>query len=134
MTTAQEAAERLKLLEQDHAPDGWPAVQMRDISALLAERAGLLQTIRDEIDENLRLRELGGALPDENITAMTERLIRERAELLARVEAAERDAGRLDFLDKECSDVSRNGRHIYCLPGGLRAAIDAARAAQESKA
>jgi hypothetical protein len=46
--------------------------------AIAAERDGLMQTLRDEIDENLRLRELGGAMPDENITAMTERLIRER--------------------------------------------------------
>lgn len=28
--------ERLRLLEQDHEPDGWPAVRMRDITALLA--------------------------------------------------------------------------------------------------
>lgn len=42
------------------------------------EARAMVQTLRDEIDENLRLRELGGALPDENITAMTERLIRER--------------------------------------------------------
>ena len=27
--------ERLRLLEQDHEPDGWPAVLMRDITALL---------------------------------------------------------------------------------------------------
>ena len=26
---------RLRLLEQDHEPDGWPAVRMRDITALL---------------------------------------------------------------------------------------------------
>lgn len=26
--------ERMRSLEQDHEPDGWPAVQMRDISAL----------------------------------------------------------------------------------------------------
>ena len=25
---------RMRLLEQDHGPDGWPAVQMRDITAL----------------------------------------------------------------------------------------------------
>lgn len=48
------------------------------VRAIAAERDGLKQTLRDEINENLRLRELGGALPDENITAMTERLIRER--------------------------------------------------------
>lgn len=34
-----------------------------------------------------------------------------------------RDAARLDWLDKQCSEG--NGRHICCLPGGLRAAIDA---------
>ncbi len=27
--------ERLRLLEQDHEPDGWPAVRMRDITAIL---------------------------------------------------------------------------------------------------
>lgn len=44
---------------------------------LKRERDMLMETLRDEMDENLRLRELGGAGPDENITAMTERLIRE---------------------------------------------------------
>lgn len=31
------ARERLRLLEADHAPDNWPAVQMRDITAVLDE-------------------------------------------------------------------------------------------------
>jgi len=53
------------------------------VRAIVAERDGLMQTLRDEIDENLRLRELGGALPDENITAMTERIIRERGQFRA---------------------------------------------------
>lgn len=44
---------------------------------LKRERDMLMETLRDEMSENLRLRELGGAGPDENITAMTERLIRE---------------------------------------------------------
>ena len=26
---------RLRLLELDHVPDGWPAIRMRDVSALL---------------------------------------------------------------------------------------------------
>lgn len=42
------------------------------VRGVLAERDALIQTLRDEIDENLRLRELGCALPDENITAMPE--------------------------------------------------------------
>lgn len=29
--------ERLRSFEADHAPDGWPAIQMRDVSALLDE-------------------------------------------------------------------------------------------------
>ena len=32
-----QAIDRLRLLLVDHEPDGWPAVQMRDIAALLAK-------------------------------------------------------------------------------------------------
>jgi len=32
-----DASERLRLLESDHSPDGWPAVQMRDITSVLDE-------------------------------------------------------------------------------------------------
>lgn len=32
-----EVIARMRLLEVDHDPDGWPAVQMRDISELLSE-------------------------------------------------------------------------------------------------
>ena len=60
------------------------------LDALASERDGLMQTLRDEIDENLRLRELGGARSDENITAMTERLIRERDSLRAQLAIAAR--------------------------------------------
>ena len=35
MTTNSELIERLRVLEQDHKPDGWPAIQMRDVTALL---------------------------------------------------------------------------------------------------
>ena len=67
------------------------------IELLISERDGLMQTLRDEMDENLRLRELGGAQPDENITALTERLIRERDALR---EVAARMVGGIDHLDK----------------------------------
>ena len=56
--------------------------------------------IREEMDEGLRLRELGGALPDENITAMTERLIKERLNLAAMLRQcahALRNRGREDL-------------------------------------
>lgn len=36
-----EASKRLRRLEADHAPDGWPAVQMRDITAVLDELEAL---------------------------------------------------------------------------------------------
>ena len=29
--------EKMRLLEADHSPDGWPAVQMRDVTALVDE-------------------------------------------------------------------------------------------------
>lgn len=74
-----------------------PCNTCADWLALKAERDGLMQTLRDEMDENLRLRELGGAGPDENITAMTERLIREREALR---EVAARMVAGIDHLDK----------------------------------
>lgn len=36
-----EASERLRRLEADHAPSGWPAGQMRDITAILDELEAL---------------------------------------------------------------------------------------------
>ena len=44
--------QRMRALEADHAPDGWPAVQMRDISALCAEveaRNGQVDKQRQQI-------------------------------------------------------------------------------------
>ena len=38
--------ERLRLLEQDHESDGWPAVRMRDITALL----DALEALRAEVE------------------------------------------------------------------------------------
>lgn len=40
------------------------------------------------------------------------------------IERLRADAARLDWLDKECSEG--DGRHIACLSGSLRHAIDAA--------
>ena len=49
---ASSLVERLRLLEADHEPDGWPAVQLRDITALCSEidrlRAALLRCGRCE--------------------------------------------------------------------------------------
>ena len=49
-----------------------------ELARLTAERDAYKATVYDELGENMRLRELGDAGPDEGITAMTERVIRER--------------------------------------------------------
>ena len=95
-----------------------------ELARVTADARALKETLHDEMAENLRLRELGGAKPDENITAMTERVIAERdalaakvqemtlqaltdsgqwiehtGELAAKVKALEADAARLDFVE-----------------------------------
>ena len=76
------------------------------IELLISERDGLMQTLRDEMDEGLRLRELGGARPDEGITAMTERIVAENAQLraeIARLDAAANSAlhAHTDWVDDD---------------------------------
>ena len=44
----QELIERLRLLEQDHEPDRWPAIRMRDVYALLEEIDRLNNAIKYE--------------------------------------------------------------------------------------
>ncbi len=51
--------------------------------------------------------------------------------VLAYAPQSDRDGERLDWLDKVCS--TGNGRHLYCLAGGLRQAIDAAMAAEKEQ-
>lgn len=46
-----ELVERLRLLEQDHEPDGWPAVRMRDITALLDE----LEAAQEDVERLYRM-------------------------------------------------------------------------------
>jgi len=43
MTDTDKLIKRMRTLEIDHEPDGWPAIRMRDISALCdaVERANL---------------------------------------------------------------------------------------------
>jgi hypothetical protein len=54
-----------------------------EFERLTAERDSIKETLHDELAENLRLRDLGGALPDEGMTAYIERLIAERDALRA---------------------------------------------------
>lgn len=63
---ARSLVDRLRMLEADHEPDGWPAVQLRDITALCSEidrlRSVALQHIShsyeggcpDDLDQMLR--------------------------------------------------------------------------------
>ena len=93
------ADESDRLWEQLDPVDDWRpvmdeiAAELRRLDAVEAERDALasqkdllIEAMRDEMDEGLRLREMGGAAPDENITAMTERVIRERDALRVEVE------------------------------------------------
>jgi hypothetical protein len=57
-----------------------------EVLRLRESEKALVATLRDEMDEGLRLRELGGARPDEGITAMTERIVSENAQLRAELE------------------------------------------------
>lgn len=98
-----------RLREASHAMDlnmDWPLFEQaaKEIEWLRREYTALTDAMRDEMDENLRLRELGGALPDENITAMTERLIRERAALEAK---CTKFRGLLDACHKICGELAR---------------------------
>jgi DNA repair exonuclease SbcCD ATPase subunit len=42
----QELIERVRLYEQDHAPDGWPAIKMHDVSAL----ADAIEALQKEVN------------------------------------------------------------------------------------
>lgn len=54
---SDEARERLRLLEDDHEPDGWPAVRMADVSAVLDTLAAVEsenQCLRTVVKDCLR--------------------------------------------------------------------------------
>ena len=89
----------------------WRAVV--ELERLTAERDAFKQSLYAEMDENLRLRELGGAKPDEYITDMIERLIRERDALRAE-------------LHREHADHKQTLADVDTLVAAERARIDAA--------
>jgi len=61
---SDEARERLRLLEDDHEPDGWPAVRMGDVSAVLdmlaaveSENQCLRTVVKDCLSQLIRTSE-----------------------------------------------------------------------------
>lgn len=114
-----ELFDRLRLLEQDHEPDGWPAVQMRDITALLNEADAARSQIADLCAANQAL--------------------------LAEVEALRQKAARYDWLRDNWGYVSETydgdrATEVFLVdkadgwdtdPDSLDAAIDAALSTKE---
>ncbi|WP_019573301.1 hypothetical protein [Curvibacter lanceolatus] len=76
--------------------------QHGEIEGLRAQVEALTGAIRDEMNEGLRLRELGGAGPDENITAFTERVICERDELRAQAVALSKPSTQPEMHAPKC--------------------------------
>lgn len=103
--------------------------QAAQIEALRLTNAGLIDSLRDEMDEGLRLRELGGALPDENITAMTERIIGERAAQAAALAEKDAEIARListkEHIRKEINAMIGRVEDDAVLIEALRAECDA---------
>jgi chorismate mutase len=89
-TEADAAADLIDALLNEVERLNSPVV-LSEWQKLVAERDALMSLIRDEIDENTRLRVLGGAAADEGITAFLERVIAER-------DALARDAARYRWL------------------------------------
>ena len=61
----QRIVSRMRLLEKDHDPDGWPAVQMKDISALcdLLEELDIFKfNLREKVKVELAGREYIGTV------------------------------------------------------------------------
>lgn len=78
---------------------------LRRIPTLEAERGALKETLHDEMAENLALRELGGAGPDEGMTQFLRRVI------------AERDAQRL-YARKLCKAIDAIADFAGTVAGG----------------
>ena len=91
-------------------------VVLSEWQKLVAERDALMSLIRDEIDENTRLRVLGGAAADENITAMIERVIAERGSFEAlwrsTMDVLEAERAERAALARDARELLAQMRHI----------------------
>lgn len=107
-----------------------------EIARLTAERDAFKQMVHDELDCNLRLRDLGGAKPDEGMSAYIERVIAERDALredaerwLGLYRRAVNVANGLTNYVEERPELRRAERELSAIEADYRAAIDAARKA-----
>ena len=143
MTTNSELIERLRVLEQDHKPDGWPAIQMRDVTALLDTIEAQSKQIESMNSAEKTLSQMGytteggeywkpplGKAPDFDLLNS----------LHMQIEALQADAERYRWLRDPEAIITyvTHGRGDFCknLMSGsmLDEAIDAALAAQKGGA
>jgi len=95
LTEKDAEIERLRA-ERDEARREWAETHLAwgkaeaKVERLLAERDAFKQTLYDELDGNLRLRELGGARTDEPMTTFLERVFAERKKFQAEVKRLRR--------------------------------------------
>lgn len=96
--------------------------ELRRIPALEAERDAMQQSLYDEIDANFSLRDLGGALPDEDMGTFLRRVIAERDQL-----RAERDQTKelLVAEDDERLRYETDAEHARLECDQLRAEVEA---------
>lgn len=85
--------QRMRALEADHAPDGWPAVQMRDISALCAEVEARNEQVDKQRQQIIALMHEVGALRAGLRDALEspKALVTQNAKLVSEVEALRAD-------------------------------------------
>lgn len=81
---------------------------------LHAENKSLKQTLNDELDGKLRLRELGRALPTEPMTTFLERVFAERDALLEALKALDvlfsplvKDSTQANWIDKARAAIAK---------------------------
>jgi hypothetical protein len=95
---------RLRSFEIDHKPDGWPAIRMRDVSALL-DRIDELEA-RLEIDhrnpeiDGIYCRDATIKLQDERIASLEAQLVKESARTADEKLRADQMTQRLDMCNR----------------------------------
>ena len=53
----EEFVAKMRSYEQDHGPDGWPAIQMKDVSALCSIIEAQREALKDDLDTLVYVRQ-----------------------------------------------------------------------------